>query len=180
MTERPTVLETLPLHPGVPPDSATHRLGVGGLVAHAASLDREQLARYPQSEVTEDFVCKEGWTVPGQNWRGVLVADILDAAGVLDGARWVEFAADEFRFTVSLEEALTALVALELNGAPLPREHGGPARLVLAGADCFTSIKWLDRIELRADRGPNVARAVALRRLGQWRRLTAVAGGVVA
>lgn len=166
MNDSPKVLTSLPVHPGTPAAGDSHSLRVGGCVQRQLSLSREDLASLPQSELSEDFTCKEGWTVPSQSWRGVRVAQIIDAAGVTEGAAWVEFAAEDFRFTVPIDEARAAIVAVALNGEPLPLEHGGPARLVLPGADCYTSIKWLDRIELKRQPGRNVAREVALQRLG--------------
>ena len=41
----------------------------------------------------------------------------------------------------------------------------GPARLVVPGGECFTSIKWAERIEVRAEAGDNSARRIALDRL---------------
>jgi DMSO/TMAO reductase YedYZ molybdopterin-dependent catalytic subunit len=60
-----------------------------------------------------------------------------------------------------------ALLALELDGDPLPVEHGGPARLVpaTAGSDCWESVKWVARIELLADAPEDTARDLALSRL---------------
>ena len=64
-----------------------------------------------------------------------------------------------------------ALVAAGLLATPAAFAQGGypnkPVRLVVPGADCFTSIKWLDRIELRAEPGPNTGREIALGRLGR-------------
>jgi DMSO/TMAO reductase YedYZ molybdopterin-dependent catalytic subunit len=57
------------------------------------------------------------------------------------------------------------LVALRLNGEPLSVEHGGPFRLHVPGEACYTSIKWLDRIEVRRDAGHNNAAAIASQRL---------------
>jgi methionine sulfoxide reductase catalytic subunit len=167
MNNEPIVLTALPVHAGAPGDIAGHRLSVRGLVSRELCLDREAFRRMPQADLSDDFACKEGWVVPGQRWHGVLVAEILDAAGVHAGARWVEFAAGDFRFSVALEEARAGVVALMLNGEQLPVEHGGPARLVLPGADCYTSVKWLDRIEVLEQPGLNVARDIALNRLAQ-------------
>ncbi len=159
------VLDALPVHPGDAPDPAAWRLRVDGLVDTALDLDLRDLAAMPQRLMVDDFSCLEGWTVPGLRWRGVPVADLLDRAAAPSQAVWVQISADDFSLPLPLEQARDALLALEVNGEPLPAEHGGPARLVVPGGECFTSIKWAERIEVRAEAGDNSARRIALARL---------------
>lgn len=97
-------------------------------------------------------------------WRGVPLADVLDRAGIqptavdvlpegLD-APYVSDGVDHghVRRPLPVAKALDdALVAYEMNGAPLPADHGFPARLVVPGWVGIASIKWLGRIEV-ADR----------------------------
>ena len=160
-------LPSLPVHPGVPQHLEAHRLVVDGLVARPLSLDATALAALPAAAITDDFLCLEGWSVAGLHWEGVSVATVLDAAGVRDGAAWVQASAGEFSVPLALDDARRGLLALRLGGAPLPPEHGGPLRLVVPGADCFASIKWLDRLELRPEPGADTGRAIALRRIGR-------------
>ena len=159
------VLDALPVHPGEGPDPASWRLRVDGLVGTPLDLDLRDLAAMPQRLMVDDFSCLEGWTVPGLRWRGVAVADVIDRAGAAAEAAWVQISADGFSLPLTLEQARAALLALEVNDEPLPSEHGGPARLVVPGGECFTSIKWAERIELRAEAGDNSARRIALDRL---------------
>lgn len=161
----PHALSALPVHPGGPRESAHPRLVVDGLVARRLELTAADLAAFPLAEVTDDFRCLEGWSVAGLHWRGVALATVLEAAGVAAQAQIVQASAGEFSVPLTLEQARGALLATRLGEAPLPREHGWPVRLVVPGADCFTSIKWLDRIELRAQPGPNSGREIALGRL---------------
>jgi DMSO/TMAO reductase YedYZ molybdopterin-dependent catalytic subunit len=154
----------LPEHPADGRESP-RSLRIEGLVERPLVLGVADLARLPQTGLTEDFTCEEGWRVPDQAWSGVLVGDLLDSAGVLEAGRWVEFAAGDFRFSAALEEARRALVALDLNGQPVTHQHGGPARLLVLGGACFTSIKWLDRIEVRPDEGLNRAAEISQRRI---------------
>lgn len=158
-------LDALPVHPGGPAAATHPRLVLDGLVARRLELTPADLAAFPPAAVTDDFRCLEGWSVPGLHWRGVALATLLDAAGVDDRARSVQASAGEFSVPLTIEEARGALLATHLGDAPLAREHGWPVRLVVPGADCFTSIKWLDRIEVRAEPGPNTAREIALGRL---------------
>jgi DMSO/TMAO reductase YedYZ molybdopterin-dependent catalytic subunit len=163
MTES-NIFSELPTFPVRTPQ-APACLRIGGLVEVTLDLTPDQLAGFTQTGLTEDFSCEEGWVVPDQAWRGVLVGDLLDAVGTDVDAGWIEFAAEDFRFSLPTEEARRAIVALGLNDAPLTREHGGPARLLVPGGACFTSIKWLDRIDVRNEPGPNEAAAVARRRI---------------
>ena len=127
------VLDALPVHPGSGPDPAAWRLRVDGLVGQPLDLDLGDLAAMPQQLMVDDFSCLEGWTVPGLRWRGVAVAELLDRAAVPPEAAWVQLSADDFSLPLPIEEARGALLALEVNGEPLPGEHGGPARPRRAG-----------------------------------------------
>ena len=160
-------LSALPVHPGAPSAPADPRLVVDGMVARRLELTPADLAAYPLAAVTDDFRCLEGWSVPGLHWRGVALATLLDAAGVDANARSVQASAGAFSVPLTLEQARGALLATQLDEQPLAREHGWPVRLVVPGADCFTSIKWLDRIELQAEPGPNTGREIALGRLAR-------------
>ncbi|MGH2350075.1 MAG: molybdopterin-dependent oxidoreductase, partial [Chloroflexota bacterium] len=66
---------------------------------------------------------------------------------------------------LTLDEALAALLAVRLDSRPLPAAHGGPVRLVVPGRECFTSVKWLDHLEVRDTPGAETGRAIALARL---------------
>ena len=164
-----TELEQLPTFPDRGPAPGWESLRVDGRVAHPLALTADDLARLPQSKITEDFLCKEGWVVPAQVWEGVPVGELLAAAGPLAEAKYVAFSAGEFSVALDLKEAKagSALLALRLNGQPLPPDHGGPCRLVVPGADCYTSIKWLDHVEVTEVQPVETAREIALGRIGQ-------------
>jgi len=95
-------------------------------------------------------------------WTGVRLVDILDQAGVASDACEVVFrGADCGRVdgraeTISFERSLGldeiadggALLAYAMNGAPLPRRHGYPLRLVVPGWYGMASVKWLTDIEV--------------------------------
>jgi sulfane dehydrogenase subunit SoxC len=92
-------------------------------------------------------------------WRGTPLKPLLEEAGV-DGAvevlftgldRGVEGGEEQaFQRALPLEDALRdeVLLAYEMNGAPLPPQHGFPLRLVVPGWYGMTNVKWLERIEL--------------------------------
>ena len=160
-----TVLDALPVHPGDAPDPTTWRLRVDGLVDQPLDLGIDDLLEMTQQLMVDDFACLEGWTVPGIRWRGVAVADLLDRAGAPPDAAWVQVTADDFSLPLPVADARAALLAVEANDEALPGAHGGPARLVVPGGECFTSIKWTERIEVRAEPADNSARRIALARL---------------
>ena len=55
-----------------------------------------------------------------------------------------------------------------MNGRPPPPEHGAPLRLVVPAAwDCFSSVKWVQRLELTERRAKATGPAIALARIGQ-------------
>ena len=108
-----------------------------------------------EDTVTLQCVSNEvgGNLVGNATWQGVRLATLLDRAGVQAGAtQIVGRSVDGFTAGFPTEVGLdgrTALVAVAMNGEPLPAEHGFPARLVVAGLYGYVSAtKWLDAIEL--------------------------------
>ncbi len=159
-------LESLPIHP-YPEPAAGYRLVIDGLVSRPLSLGAEDLAAMPQDEIFDEFACLEGWTVPGLRWRGVRMGQVLDRAGIAGDARWVQASAGDFSLPLPVDVARQSLLALTLNGEPIPQAHGAPVRLLVPGGECFTSVKWLARLELLAEPAPNTASEIALRRIGR-------------
>lgn len=168
------VRDTLPVHPYDGPSlhAGEPTLRVDGLVLRALDLrPGTDLAGLPRVARTEAFTCEEGWTVPSVRWRGVRLADVVALAGPLPAARYVRVHAGEYAVPVPLDDAGAALLCEEMNGQPLPAIHGGPWRLLVPGGACFTSVKWVDRLELTAGAGPNDGERIARARL-QSRRLS--------
>jgi sulfite oxidase len=112
-----------------------------------------------------------GWrngAIGTAEWSGVALADVLRAAGCEpDPGRHVAFeAADtvvlgERRFTyggsITLDKALRpeVLLAFEMNGQPLPAEHGAPLRVVVPGQIGARSVKWLTAIRVQDEPSEN-------------------------
>ncbi|HEY7065197.1 MAG TPA: molybdopterin-dependent oxidoreductase [Chloroflexota bacterium] len=162
--------DALPAHP-VPAAVQTRAtdapLRVDGLVARPGTHAAAELAALPRAELAEPFVCEEGWQVPGLRWRGVRLADALALAGPLGAGRHVRVYAGEYAVPLSLDQAGEALLAEALNGEPLTVEHGAPWRLVVPGGQCFTSVKWVERLEVTAEPGANDGARIARARLGR-------------
>ncbi len=165
MRNEQKVLGRLPVHPSNREEAGAYLLQVNGLVEQTLELTLSDFERLPQRDVTEDFTCEEGWTVPAVKWWGVTMESVLALAGAHPEAQWVQAGAGEFTVPIPLQDARRALLATRLGDGALPSEHGGPVRLVVPGGDCWTSIKWLDHLELRAEPGPNTGKAMALDRL---------------
>jgi len=94
-----------------------------------------------------------GNLVGNARWRGVPLSEILDRAGVRpDAEQVVGRSVDDFTVGFPIEavyDGREAMVAIGMNGEPLPFEHGFPARLVVAGLYGYVSAtKWLSSIEL--------------------------------
>jgi DMSO/TMAO reductase YedYZ molybdopterin-dependent catalytic subunit len=131
---------------------ADYRLAVDGLVDRELDLGFDDLEALPQTSITRDFQCVTGWRVPDVPWRGVRLAALLAEAGVDRRATHLRFHSFDGVYTESLtlEQAQRddVLVALEMEGKAVSREHGGPVRLYVAPMYGYKSIKWLERIEV--------------------------------
>ena len=138
--------------------AAGYRLAVSGLVERPAEHTLAALQAMPQTELVRDFQCVTGWRVRQVPWVGVPLSHLLDLAGPADGATAVRLTSSDGEYTESLtlEQARRpdVLVALQMLGAPVTHDHGGPVRLYAAPMYGYKSIKWLDRIELTADVQP--------------------------
>jgi DMSO/TMAO reductase YedYZ molybdopterin-dependent catalytic subunit len=130
---------------------------IEGRVDRPYSISYFDLLDLPMVErdVTLSCVSNEvgGDLVGNARWLGVPLAEILNRAGVRDDAEQVVGrSVDSFTVGFPVEavyDGRDALVAVGMNGEPLPLEHGFPARLVVAGLYGYVSAtKWLSSIEL--------------------------------
>jgi sulfite oxidase len=110
-------------------------------------------------------------------WTGVALADVLGLAAprdgaahvAFDGADWCPEATPPQRFggSVPLDKACRpeVLLAWAMNGEPLAPVHGAPLRVVVPGYIGARSVKWLERIEVRASPWPGYFQDVVYRLL---------------
>jgi DMSO/TMAO reductase YedYZ molybdopterin-dependent catalytic subunit len=159
----PVVGESAPA-PGL--DARHWRLAIDGLVERPLDLSLAELRRGGLRERRADLHCVTGWSRQAVSMAGIPLAELLTRAGVARQARYVRFIAHSTRahdtsLPLPLAQADTWLV-LEMDGAPLAAEHGGPLRTVTPGRYFYKSLKWLVRIEL-----------LAVDRLGYWERESA-------
>lgn len=146
-------------------NSDTWKLSVTGMVEREITLTFAQLLTKPmvESYVTIGCVSNEvgGDLVGNARWLGWPVRELLAEAGVRPGADMVlSRSTDGFTAGTPLE-ALTdprnAMIAVGMNGAPLPMVHGYPARLIVPGLYGYVSAtKWLSELKVTtfaADQG---------------------------
>jgi DMSO/TMAO reductase YedYZ molybdopterin-dependent catalytic subunit len=139
-------------------DRATWRLKVTGLVDQPLEMTYDELAALPIVEhfVTIACVSNEvgGDLVGNAAWRGVPLRTVLKMAGVQPAAtQLVGRAVDDFTVGMPvawvMDESREPLIAIGMNGEPLPREHGYPARLIVPGLYGYVSAtKWLAELQL--------------------------------
>ncbi len=135
-----------------------YKLSVHGLVDTPFQLTYAELRALPPTHLDKDFQCVTGWRVPDVQWKGVLVSDLLDRAGVKSEATALRFTSFDGTYTESLTVAQArrpdVIVAYQLEGDDISDAHGGPVRLYVAPMYGYKSIKWLDGIELTKEVRP--------------------------
>lgn len=138
------------------------RLRIHGMVDHEATYSFDDLAHFDVVETATTLTCVSnpvgGPPISTGVWTGYRVADLLAAAGVhADADMVLSTSIDGFTAGTpvqALTDGRDALLAVGLNGQPLPIEHGYPARLVVPGLYGYVSAtKWVVEMELtRFDR----------------------------
>ena len=132
-------------------------LTVDGDVDREITLTFDELLAMPMIERDITLTCVSnsvgGPFVGGARWLGVRLTDVLELAGVGDRADQI-LSTDFDGMTISTPLELAtdgrdAMICVGMNGAPLPREHGFPVRMVVPGLYGFISAtKWLTRLTL--------------------------------
>jgi DMSO/TMAO reductase YedYZ molybdopterin-dependent catalytic subunit len=132
------------------------QLDIDGMVRRPFSLTYEELVSRPivEADITLTCVSNEvgGKLIGNARWLGVRLDELLDEAGIEGGAdQIVGRSVDGYTcgFPVRALDGRDALIAIGMNGEPLPLEHGYPARLIVPGLYGYVSAtKWLQQIEL--------------------------------
>ena len=142
-----TVAPTMPRF-----DPATWKLEIGGLVDKPMTLSYDELRALPRTSQIRNFHCVTGWSVSNVHWTGVRLGHLLDRVSPQFSAQGVQFTSAEIPYvdSLTLEQAKLhdVLLAYEMNGKPLPREHGAPVRLVIPEMYGYKNVKWVSRIDL--------------------------------
>ncbi|WP_446664757.1 molybdopterin-dependent oxidoreductase [Flexivirga sp. B27] len=139
-------------------DASRWSLQIDGEVESPYEISYSELLRRPLVERNITITCVSnpvgGGYAGGATWRGVLTRDLLKAARVKDPDRPdLQVLSTSFNgFTIStplgaLTDGRGAMLAVAMNGQPLPRTHGFPARLVTPGLyGMLGCTKWVTRL----------------------------------
>jgi DMSO/TMAO reductase YedYZ molybdopterin-dependent catalytic subunit len=176
----PAGLHYLLVHYDIPAiDPAVWSLTVGGRVRRPLDLTLDELRDRPSTATTVTMECagngrallvprssSQPWiaeAVGTATWGGVPLRAVLDEAGLLDDAVEIVFSGLDRGIEGGIEQGYErslpvgdpslddAVLAYEMNGAPLLPQHGFPLRLVVPGWYGMTNVKWLDAIVARAE-----------------------------
>jgi DMSO/TMAO reductase YedYZ molybdopterin-dependent catalytic subunit len=139
-------------------DASGWKLEVNGMVDHPFTLTYDELLAMPQVEQYVTIACVSnevgGHLVGNAKWQGARLRDLLERAGVQEGATQIVPRAHDgwtagFPTAWAMNPEREPMVVVAMNGEPLPPEHGYPARLIVPGLYGYVSAtKWLTNIQL--------------------------------
>jgi len=158
-------------------DVAAYRLEISGMVSSPAKFSLDDLKKMPQVKVPATLECAgngRGYFKPAMpglrwskgaignaEWRGVRVAELLRKTGADANAKYGNFnGADagvaktpDFIRSIPMRKLMheSTIIALEMNGEPLPEMHGFPARLIVPGWDGASWVKWVNDFKVAAE-----------------------------
>jgi DMSO/TMAO reductase YedYZ molybdopterin-dependent catalytic subunit len=133
------------------------RLDVGGDVDNPITLTWGEFMALPQVDDTSDFHCVTTWSRYDNRWRGVRFRTIAELAVPKDSAHYVlctgydVMPGSSIPYTTNLPLARAVeddvLMVHTWEGQPLPREHGGPCRMITPKLYAWKGAKWIRKIE---------------------------------
>ena len=138
-------------------DPAEWKLVVTGLVENPVTLDWQAFMDLPQVDDVSDFHCVTAWSRFDNHWRGVRMRDLAEVVVPTEHARFVLFTGydlypgTDIPYTTNLPLARATeddvLLVHTWEGKPLPREHGGPVRVITPKLYAWKGAKWVRRID---------------------------------
>jgi len=141
--------------PEIDPSSWT--LEIGGHVENQVTLDWAAFMALPQVDDVSDFHCVTTWSRYDNHWRGVRFSTLAELAVPAEDARFVlctgydHMPGSDIPYTTNLplDRAVEhdVLLVHTWEGKPLPREHGGPVRMITPKLYAWKGTKWLRKIE---------------------------------
>jgi sulfite oxidase len=162
-------------------DTATYRLSIGGLVGKETVLTLADLRRLPATKVIATLECAGNgrafyrprvagvqWgrgAIGNAEWSGPRISEVLKLAGATPDAAFLNtngadrglLKTPDFVRSLPMTKALhpATILALDMNGTPIPDLHGSPARLIVPGWDGTSWVKWVTefRISSEQDKG---------------------------
>jgi DMSO/TMAO reductase YedYZ molybdopterin-dependent catalytic subunit len=133
--------------PEVPTE--TWRFRVDGMVSDPREWTWDEFMTLPFETVPCDIHCVTKWSKLGTSFGGVSVDILLDAATPI-GRYTMQWSHGGYTTNVPIEDLTggKAWVVTEHEGEPLPREHGGPARMLVPHLYLWKSAKWIAGIRV--------------------------------
>jgi DMSO/TMAO reductase YedYZ molybdopterin-dependent catalytic subunit len=133
------------------------RLEIGGLVENPMSLTWDAFMALPQVEDVSDFHCVTTWSRFNNHWKGIRFRTLAELAVPLPEATFVlctgydHAPGTRIPYTTNLPLAKAVeddvLLVHTWENRPLPREHGGPCRMITPKLYAWKGAKWIRRIE---------------------------------
>lgn len=136
-------------------DFRAYRLKVGGLVERPVELSLDDIESLGMEEFITMHHCIQGWSGIAA-WRGVRMEKLVDLVKPKAAAKTVAFFSygdslygGAYYDTQTLDNVLKleCLLAVEMNGSPLPQVYGAPLRLRVENQLGYKMVKWIERIE---------------------------------
>jgi DMSO/TMAO reductase YedYZ molybdopterin-dependent catalytic subunit len=125
---------------------------IDGLIARETTWTWDEIHALPESTYAGDIHCVTTWSKLGMTFTGVSIDTLLAEAGGPDPAATHVLARSHTGYTTNLPLADVvggkAWVAWTVDGGPLPRDHGGPARLLVPHLYFWKSAKWVSGLRL--------------------------------
>ena len=125
-------------------------LEVCGLVKKPLKFDLEGFSKLPRIKVYADIHCVTTWSKLSTTWEGISSRTIARLAEPDPKAAFVLLhSSDGFTTNLPIGDFLAedALFAFKYDGEPLPRQYGGPVRLVVPRLYFWKSAKWVSKAE---------------------------------
>ncbi|MCY7349430.1 MAG: sulfite oxidase-like oxidoreductase [Cytophagaceae bacterium] len=126
------------------------RLTIDGDVENPVVLKWADFMALPQTDDVSDFHCVTTWSKLDMAWQGVRLMDLAALVQPKETATHVIcYGYDTYSTNLSLAEALKSDVLLvhTFDGNPLPKEHGGPVRMITPQLYAWKGSKWIKRIQ---------------------------------
>ncbi|HLC58731.1 MAG TPA: sulfite oxidase-like oxidoreductase [Candidatus Nanoarchaeia archaeon] len=131
-------------------DSKTYKLKVSGLIEKEIEFTYDQILKMPSIELTEDFHCVTHWSKLDVKWKGVSFKEFLKIIKVKPNWKYlIQYGMDGYSTNVPREdlEKENVILAYELDGQPIPQEHGWPLRIIIPHLYGWKSSKFLNALK---------------------------------
>ncbi|WP_435335611.1 sulfite oxidase-like oxidoreductase [Haloarchaeobius sp. TZWWS8] len=136
---------------GTPPwDPETWEFTVTGAVDEELTFSWDEFRDLPSETQRQDFHCVTGWSKFDCEFTGVTFTELAERAGVDDDACHVMFSGmDDYTTDLPLEQCMRdeVMFVWAFDGDELPRDHGGPLRVVTPHRYAYKGAKWVDGVE---------------------------------